>query len=81
MRTTIDWSVKELRKILPKDPDALLAFKLPAEMQERIAELLDLNSSGVLSNEDSNELEQIRKLVLRIRGLKAVALERQNREK
>ncbi len=80
MRTTIDWSVKEIRKILPKDPDALLAFKLPAEMQERMAELLELGSAGMLSGEDSNELEQIRKLVLSIRGLKAQVLEKRNRE-
>ena len=78
MRTTIDWSIREIKKILPKDPDALLAFKFPAEMQERIAELLELNSEGMPSSEDLIELEQIRKLELKILGLKAKVLEKRN---
>ena len=69
MRTTIGLSVAEIAKLLPKDPDALLAFKLPPEMQERIAELLELNSAGALSGDETHELEQIRKIVLKIREI------------
>lgn len=81
MHTAIDWSFKEIKKLLPKDADALLAFKYPPEMQERIAELLEQNSDGTLNEEEARELKQIRKIELKILGLKAHALEQKSRDK
>ncbi|HLX64731.1 MAG TPA: hypothetical protein VKX17_25900 [Planctomycetota bacterium] len=76
MRTiAIDWSFKSIKKLLPKEPGALLAFRLPAEMQERVDELLELNQSGSLDAEGAGELERVRQLELKLRGLKAKALD------
>lgn len=81
MRTMIDWSFKEIKKLLPKDPEALLAYKLPKEYQERIHELLELNSEGTISVEERRELDQIVKLEEKLRGVTLKALERREREK
>lgn len=80
MRTMIDWSFKEIKKMLPKDPEALLAFKLPAEYQERIHELLEMNREGILSAEDREEMKAVFKLEGKILRMKAKVLEKQNRE-
>ena len=75
MRTiAIDWSFKEIKKLLPKDPEALLAFRLPVEMQERVNELLELNQAGRLDAEGAEELGCVRQLELKLRGVKAKAL-------
>lgn len=81
MRTMIDWSFKEIKKLLPKEPEALLAFKLPAEYQERAHELLELNSEGTISVEERQELDQIVTIERRVVGLKAKVLEKKNRNK
>jgi len=81
MRTMIDWSFKEIKKLLPKDPEALLGYKLPREYQDRIHELLELNSEGTISVDERRELDQILKVEERVRGMMAKALERRNREK
>jgi len=71
---------RNTKKNLPKDPEALLRHKAPPEMQERISELLELNREGRASPEDLAEMEQIRKLELKILGLKAKALQKRNSE-
>ena len=76
MRTMIDWSFKEIKKLLPKEPAALLAFKLPAEYQERAHELLEWNGERTLNDEERRELDAIMKIEQRIRGMKAKVLEK-----
>ncbi len=39
-------------------PEAILAYKLPADLQERASFLLDRNREGTLSAEEKEELDQ-----------------------
>ena len=50
-------SVVELLTSSPK-PEDVISFKLPQDLQERAADLLDRNREGVLTAEESEELDQ-----------------------
>lgn len=81
MHATLDWSLDEIVKSLPKDPDAMLAYKLPEEIQRRASELAELSRSGGLSDETRVELKRMLDLDSRIIGLKGKALQAKNRGK
>lgn len=50
-------SVVELLTSSPK-PEDVLAYKLPGDLQNRAAELLDRNREGVITPEEKEELDQ-----------------------
>ncbi|HLX63750.1 MAG TPA: hypothetical protein VKX17_20940 [Planctomycetota bacterium] len=72
--TTMDWSIEDVIKSLPKDPDKLLACKLPPELQRRASELPAMSKSGEMDADSKEELERMLRLESRVVGLKAKAL-------
>lgn len=72
--TTLDWSMDEVVKSLPKDLDKLLSYKLPRELQRRASELLALSRAGELDADSKDEMERMLQLESRIVGLKAKAM-------
>jgi hypothetical protein len=81
MLTTIEWSAEKILASLPKEPDALLAAKCPPELQQRLAELLELNRSDSLDDETRQELDRFMELNSAIWKLKAKALKKKSRGK
>jgi hypothetical protein len=72
--TTVDWSIDEVVKSLPENPDKLLAYKLPPELQKRASELLALSKAGEMDAGSKEEMERMLQLESRIVGLKAKAM-------
>jgi hypothetical protein len=72
--TELDWSIEDVIKSVPKDPDKLLAYKLPPELQRRASELLALRKAGRDDDETRDEIERFLKLDSEIMELKARAL-------
>ncbi len=81
MLTTVDWSIESFAKTLPKDPDKLLMLKLPADMQQRAEELLELRKSDRLDDETRSEIKRMLQLESHIWKLKAAVLEAKARRK
>lgn len=77
--TTLDWSIDEVIKSLPKDPDKLLAYKLPPDLQRRASELLALRKAGRDDDDARDEIERFLKLDSRIMELKARVLRAKRR--
>ncbi len=73
------WSAKKILGSLPKDPEKLLAYKFPDELQDRAEELLRLSHANLLDNETRNELKRFLQLDSRIFKLKAKVLGARNR--
>lgn len=72
--TTVDWSIDEIVKSLPKNTDNLLAYKLPPKLQKRASELLALCKAGEMDAGLKEEMERMLQLESRIVGLKAKAM-------
>ena len=69
----------ELLDILAEGADAhcVLAFRLSAEKQERLDELLEKNREGTLTHEESLELDAYERFEHLVRLLKARLLQKQ----
>lgn len=50
-------SIAEFLAVSSK-PEAILAYKLPADLQERASYLLERNRAGLLNAEEKEELDQ-----------------------
>lgn len=64
---------RKILEFLASDPtvEDILAFKAPVEIQARLRELLDRNKAGVLTSQESAELDEYEKIEHFIVMLKA----------
>jgi len=61
------------------DADRVLAFRLSGEKQARLDELLERNRRGVLTEDESRELDEYEHVEHLVRMLKARLLQRRSR--
>lgn len=66
-------SLRNVIQALPLDPQALLAFKAPPELNARVSELLELNRKDALDEKSAIELSQLLLAEEIIQSLKAKA--------
>ena len=59
---------------MPIDPEGILAFRLPSQLQKRLSKLTARNSSGKLTADEQLELQKFIALEATMRALKAKAL-------
>jgi hypothetical protein len=69
---------EELLELLAESADAkrILAFRLSAEAQARLDELLEKNRRGALTDEDGAELDEFERVEHVVRLLKARVLQK-----
>lgn len=66
-------SLRNMIHALPLDPQALLDFKAPPELNARVSELLELNRNDALDEKSAIELSQLLFAEEIIQSLKAKA--------
>ena len=81
MHATLDWTLEEIVKTFPKDPDEMLAYRMPEEILRRASELVALGKTGGLSGETQLEFRRILDLEAQIVGFKGRAFQAKNRAK
>jgi hypothetical protein len=59
---------------MPIDPDGILAFRLPRQLQQRLSKLAARNNAGRLSSDEQLELQKFIALETTVRALKSKAL-------
>ena len=80
MRVQHAASYDELIENLPIDPDEIIAFKLPAKLQQRVAKLFQRNGAGKLSYDEELELQRFLAMEATMRALKAKALSKKSKK-
>ncbi len=64
----------EVLEAMPIDPQGILAFRLPRELQRRVSSLTARNNAGKLTAGEESELQKFLALEATMRALKAKAL-------
>jgi hypothetical protein len=65
---------------LPIDPDGILRFRLPRQLQQRVTRLASRNNAGKLTPDEHLELQKFLALEATVRALKAKALSAKRKE-